>query len=368
MIAMILWSCAEEPDYFIDPVADIQASNTEVSTNEFVTFTNSGKGQKITLFTGKAGEMFLDGTSSADDIQTGVELTAQNPSYSTSYTVAGEYTAVLVATGFKNGGTDIQREIDQVTITVKDTVTTIKSIQFSMVKDKATGGIYSIFLPPSDVLIYNLEIFPDDDNNVIVPVHDYAAPSFDLYKVTTVIRNYTDYSFQPLVVSSSLSLSYEIEGFPSDFVNNGSQIINHAGADNFSPREYKVINNGEAVNSYNVIPVIIPYFSSFNLQDDQGNTYDYSIDISRANYAESVLNFILPAEVDVSTLTPSYIINDPNVVLTFENAEGGEDNYSGDGEIIYRLSFKRPKSVDDSYQGDAIVQTRVFVRVSTDEG
>ena len=268
-IVLVFLTACESEDIYTEPIAKIVATNTELAIHEMVTFSNQGQGQKITIFTGKKGEQY----TSSEGAQKGIELTSQNPKLTTSYSESGVYNAVIIATGFNADGTNLTRDVDSIKIIVTDTIKTIDSIRVSMETDYAPKGIYTIFYPPRDVFIYNYEVRPDENKNVVIPVHSLSNPNWMLLSGTSFIKGIEEFNFQPKIKSESRSLSYKIEEIEGEFLNDGSQRVSHVENGEFVPREYKVMNDNDHINSFYVCAITLPYFKSFILKDTQGVSY-----------------------------------------------------------------------------------------------
>jgi len=111
LLALCLLNACMKTSIFIEPIAEFDITpGTTVNLFEPVTFTVTGKGNRITLFTGDQGSNYEMG-----DI--GIVLKSGD-SYQYSYSSVGTYDAVLLVTGFYERGENLISKIERKQITV----------------------------------------------------------------------------------------------------------------------------------------------------------------------------------------------------------------------------------------------------------
>lgn len=356
MLAAFTVSCTED-DGFIKPVAKLEISSETVGVFEEVTFENLGQGQKVTFFTGKEGEVY--GERGAR----GLSVEPENPMVTTTYTKAGTYNVVAIVTGFNRDGTVIETAIDSAYLIVTDTVRSINKVVYN--------DTYSlILLADTDIgFSYSPEIIPDGNRNLVIPVHDYRYNGV-FYLMRSDNKNVTNaskYAFKPFIVGNSLSITYEIQDEP--LYNTGKRVFDHsdpADPTSFVPLKFSTVTvEGEKLDYYSC-PVVLPYFTSFSLSDGMEG-YDGKFWISRLDYTEYEYRVSVPAGADSASLAPAYVLNDSeNVRLTVLNDGKPESDFSGDGEVIYELTYTRPRGEGDSYIGEITLTSKITIKAFFD--
>lgn len=353
LILLMMTAACTKDDGFVTPVADLQLSSASVMVNEEVTFENLGQGQKVTFFTGKEGEVY--GKLNAY----GLSVEPGNPYITTTYVKSGTYNVVVIVTGFNRDGTVIETDIDSTSLTVTDTVRSINMVVYN--------NLYTMLLMADASISFNYspEVRPDANRNFVIPIHDYRVNGL-FYLMRSDGKNVTNasrYSFKPLVVGNSLSLSYEINDEP--LYNTGNKVFDHSDPDDntaFVPMKITTVSADGSKLDYYACPVFMPYFTSFSLGSG-GTDYPGQFWVSRLDYTEFEYVVSVPVAADSTNLTPAYILNDTeNVTVSVVNDGKPESDYSGDGEVTYELIYTRPKTGKDAYLGEITFTTVITVK------
>ena len=332
IIVMIVAGCRDEylDDYYVTPVASFSTnlSVNEVPTLESILFTNTGKGQNFSIWTGDAGHKYGTTGNSGFAIGTSGE-------FSYSYREPGVYKIVWVASSL-NAKKEVETDIDSITINIVDNNSGLDNI--------------SIFK------IYRMDDYDDTRNTFFhsqgVFVNDTTIMCPIIYEAW---RNGTINSIK----SKKLYLKYQLTSTTSTlyWLNEGEWKTIRSEVDNYfcvmendriTPQRIKVVTASNRTREFLLYAVMMPKITTFSINGSQATI---THDISSYNIYD--VDLTLPAETNLSQLTPEFeIMGADNLLLDGANMSvsiEGEEQQSGiskvdfsNGPVTYLLKYTFP--------------------------
>ena len=330
--AILFCSCHNSylDEYYIAPEASfsVSAEDLHVRTLESVLFTNKGKGQTYSIFTGDTGHKY------SQTGNTGFAV-GSNGCFSYSYREPGKYTVVWIASSVDSKGSVIS-DIDSLVLDVAD----------------MSGGL-------DNLSIYKIYRMDDYDETHNTYYHSLARSIDDSILLCPIIYEAWRPAKINTIKSAKLQLKYQLTS-PSAALywykhetdewlsirSETDNIFSVMDGERIALQRIKVVTGSGYETYYNIAAVMIPKLTSYKINGVEGE-----ISHVKTSYDEYEIRLTLPEGADVSNLCPEFTVmeNDANlydgtnatVSIDGIAQQSGVSNVDfSNGEVIYDLHYQ----------------------------